>query len=132
MAGIRISEDDFVDVTVNSDYLMKRGKWKVITFDARCIRASPEELEAVGAAAQRGERGAVLSFARKVLISTEGIKDYKGASADVTEAGEGASEEEKQAHEDSLQAFMDTLPFPIDLVTKYLNDTTNKKGSRKN
>lgn len=135
-AGIQIAANDFIDVTVNAEYALGKNKWKTITFDARCARVSPEELEEAGNAVQGGQRGSILAFCRKILISTNGLKDFKGNSADVTERPDDdvtgpVSDAAHEEYSATLDAFMATLPLPIDTVTAYLSNTT-KKGTRKN
>lgn len=131
MAGIRLFEQDFIDVTVNAEVPRGKGKFTVVTFDARFLTVGPEEMEEVVIANQRGERGVLIDFLREKLISTDGINDFEKKSADVIALDEsltpndGEDETENaREHKRTLELFIRTFPLPIDAVTAFMRNQT--------
>ncbi len=127
MAGLRLTEFDFIDVIVNSNFPMGKSGFKTISFDARCKRVSPDELDDIRESAMAGDRGALSGFCERILVSTVGLKDFNGNSCDVVlRMDDDASDEAvddadvNKGHRETLADFMATWPLPVDTVTAFI------------
>lgn len=127
MPGIQIAGEAFVDVTVNSEFALGKNQFKRISFDARFKRLTPEELTRLTNARSIDERAQVLDLVREKLISTDGIKDSKGANRDVV-AGSESDHEVEAEHERTLDDFMATMPLPFDAAAAYAKSLSKQKN----
>ena len=135
MAGLRLTEFDFIDVTVNSDLPKGKSGFKTISFDARCRRVSPDELDEVREAGMSGDRLAIRAFCNSILLSTALLKDFKGNDCNVVARANDDSSDEpvddgddpNKEHRETKAAFMATWPLPVDVVTAFIQAQTPKK-----
>lgn len=125
--GIQFAANEFVDVTVNADIPLGRNQFKRISFDARFLRATPEELTDLAHNNYKKEGGNMIHFARDKLISTTGIVDYEKNSADVVEAVDG-DDESQRLHSESLERFLATQPLPQEAVKAFANNQSKSKN----
>lgn len=137
MAGLRLTEFDFIDVTVNSNFPMGKSGFKTVSFDARCKRVSPDELDEIRESGMAGDRGALSEFCERILVSTAGLKDFKNNSCDVQprlddDAPDTAQDDAglNKAHRETLADFMATWPLPVDVVTAFIQAQAPKTPAK--
>lgn len=119
VVGLQLAAENFIDVTVNADYPLGRNKFKTVTFDARCRRLAPADMQRDMAALQRGDAEAAFDFVRKVLISVGGLKDFSGNALEI--------DSDKP---ETIEAFIATPALAPALVAAYIPNAV--KTNRKN
>ena len=114
---LQLVKDDCIPLIVNSSIPIGRGNHKSVSFDALCERLTVAETEAASAAVARGDRGASVDFAKRILVSFTGLKSHDGVEYDCELP-------------EVMESFFVTWPLPMDLAAAYFEAIVDKKDKK--